>query len=160
MKERKKRRRKFKKLTVQRCVIILLLCYLWFSGIHTSQLATEKNTYVCKTQIISAEIYNPPGSRFYDEIHLKTKDNCYVIVIDSYRENELEKILYDICSESQPLVMTVWKHFPSTLFNEVGGEVQVYQPLPKACLWIVYECSHMRVRAQRLRTYHAGVYLQ
>lgn len=140
MRGKKKKRRKIKQLTVDICIVALALCYLWFFTIYTTQQATDKNTYICKEPIISAQVYNPPGPYSGDEIHLKTNDSCYIIVNLPHDDDRIQNLVDSICSESQPLTMTVWKHFTSGPFNEVGGEFQVCQP--------VYEVVDLRTQTE------------
>jgi len=121
----KKRKEKNRSLNFQTVFIIFALCYIWIWAFYTTQLATEKNTYVCTTQITDVEIYD--SIRGYDEVHLKSKEQYFVLVTNWYDNEKTQALANRILSEESPFTLTVWEYFALTPFGIRDGKWKISQ---------------------------------
>lgn len=123
----KKRKEKNGYFNFQTVFLIFVICYIWIWAFYTTQPATEKNTYVCTTQIVDVEIHNRSSRGEYDEVHLKSKEQYFVLVTNWCDNDKTQALANRILSEESSFTLTVWEHFALTPFDTRNGKWKICQ---------------------------------
>jgi len=106
--------------------LTLLVLFYWSWMFYMTQRATEVNTYSCCEKIIDVKI-NFAHHRGNDKLYIITENHSYMLDTGWRNENKSYKLSKNILSTNQNCTLTVWRHFPKSLFDFKKSNVHLYQ---------------------------------